>query len=179
MRSFKIALFVASFASIAGVRGVANATPNFPAAIADHLNLQREPDCTLCHVGTPGRGTVTTPFGVSMRDRGLMAFDESTLDTALDALDAEKKDSDGDGIPDITELKAGTDPNVGMTADGGIIVNPTVVQFSPAKYGCQSRVAPFEVSSGLLAAATAMVVGALARRNRKWTRPARSASPRG
>ena len=48
-----------------------------------------------------------------MRARGLVAQNLGSLDTALDALAAENTDSDGDGVPDIDELKAGTDPNVG------------------------------------------------------------------
>lgn len=102
----------------------ARATPNFPAVIATHLQLGAPPDCTLCHVGTPGRGTVTTPFGKTMLARGVHAYDESSLRTALDAISAEKKDSDGDGTSDVDELRAGQSPN-GAGAD---VVTP--------EYGC-------------------------------------------
>lgn len=71
-----------------------------------------------------------------MRDRGLLAFDEGTLVTALDALDAEHKGSDGDGIDDIQELKVGADPNSG--GDGGA----DVASFRPASYGCEARLSP-------------------------------------
>lgn len=89
----------------------ANATPDFPDVVAEHLGLSSPPGCELCHTGTQARGTVTTPFGVSMRSRGAQAYDEDSIRTALDALEAEKKDSDGDGVPDIDELRNGGNPN--------------------------------------------------------------------
>lgn len=89
----------------------ASATPNFPQAVAGHLGLASAPGCTLCHAGTPGRGTVTTPFGQTLRSRGAAAYDQAALERALDALAAERKDSDKDGTPDIDELRAGGDPN--------------------------------------------------------------------
>ena len=105
--------------------GLAHASSNYPAEIRAHLGLSYTPDCTLCHnVPSGGYGTVTTPFGTSMRARGLVAQNVQSLDTALDALAAEKTDSDGDGVPDIDELKAGTNPN----SSGGAVPPPT--------YGC-------------------------------------------
>jgi len=106
--------------------GVAHASSIYPAEVRAHLGLSYTPDCSLCHAnGQTGFGTVTTPFGTSMRSRGLVAQNIASLDTALDALSAERKDSDGDGVPDIDELKAGTDPNV---AGGGAV--------PPPSYGC-------------------------------------------
>src|SRR4051794_36315652 len=54
--------------------GLTRASSTYPAEIRAHLGLNYTPDCTLCH-STPsgGFGTVTTPFGVSMRSRGLVA----------------------------------------------------------------------------------------------------------
>lgn len=116
------ALVVATL--IAG--GAVHASSTYPGEIRAHLGLSSTPDCTLCHnVPSGGYGTVTTPFGTSMRARGLVAQSIPSLDTALDALAAEKTDSDHDGVPDIDELKAGTDPNV---AGGGAVPPPT--------YGC-------------------------------------------
>ena len=106
--------------------GLARASSNYPAEIRAHLGLSYTPDCTLCHsVPTGGFGTVTTPFGTSMQARGLKAQNVQSLTTALDALAGEQTDSDGDGVPDIDELKAGTNPNV---AGGGTVPPPT--------YGC-------------------------------------------
>ena len=45
-----------------------------------------------------------------MMSRGLVAQNLASLDTALDALAAEHTDSDGDGVPDIDELRTGSDP---------------------------------------------------------------------
>jgi len=108
------------------VGGLAHGSSIFPPEIRAHLSLSYTPACTLCH-NTPsgGFGTVTTPFGQSMRARGLVAQNLGSLDTALDALAAEHTDSDGDGVGDIDELKAGSDPNV---AGGGSATPPT--------YGC-------------------------------------------
>ena len=131
--------------------GLAHASSIFPPEVRAHLGLSYTPACTLCH-NTPsgGFGTVTTPFGTSMIARGLVAQNLQSLDTALDALAAEKKDSDGDGVADIDELKAGTDPNV---AGGG--------SYPPPSYGC------FDVSGqggsplALLPVALALFLAAL------------------
>ncbi|MBK8213428.1 MAG: hypothetical protein IPK71_06700 [Myxococcales bacterium] len=110
----------------------ASATPSFPGAIRGHLGLGEPPPCALCHAGgQTGRGTVTTPFGATMRSRGLVAYDESTLRTALDALAAEKKDSDHDGVPDVAELTSGADPNA-AGGDGGVAGEAPPVP----EYGC-------------------------------------------
>lgn len=106
-------LFVWTALAAGAIAAPAYATPNFPGVVASHLQLDAPPPCTLCHSGTPGRGTVTTPFGTTLRKRGLTAYDEASLGNALDAIDAENKDSDGDGVPDVKELRAGEDPNVG------------------------------------------------------------------
>jgi hypothetical protein len=106
--------------------GLARASSIYPGEIKSYLGLSYTPDCSLCHAnGQTGYGTVTTPFGTSMRARGLTAQNVASLHTALDALAAEKTDSDGDGVPDIDELKAGTNPN---SAGGGVVPPPT--------YGC-------------------------------------------
>ncbi len=125
--------------------GLAHASSTFPEEIRAHLALSYTPDCSLCHAnGQTGFGTVTTPFGTSMRSRGLVAQNLASLDTALDALAAENKDSDGDGVGDTDELKAGSDPNV---AGGG--------SFPPPTYGC------FDVS-GQLSSPLALLPLALA-----------------
>src|SRR5262249_28544371 len=127
----------ALLASSVTFSAAAGATPNFPQALADHLGLSQAPECSLCHVGEPGLGTVNSPFGKSMRARGLVPYDVNALDTALDALEAEHTDSDGDGTPDIEELKADEDPNVptGQTE-----------QALTPEYGC--RMAPSGRSDG-------------------------------
>lgn len=103
---------------------IALATPGFPDDMKNHLKLDATPACSVCHEGQQKKGTVTTAFGVAMTSRGLVEYDTSSLTKALDALDAEKSDVDGDGTTDIDALKAGKDPN----GDGVDV----------AKYGCNN-----------------------------------------
>ena len=104
--------------------GPVHASASYPAEIQKQLGLSYTPSCALCHAnGVTGLGTATTKFATSMKARGLVANDLTSLDTALAALEAEGTDSDGDGVPDITELKNGTNPN-----GGGV----------PPTYGCFS-----------------------------------------
>jgi hypothetical protein len=109
--------FVALSASAAFASAV------YPSEVKTHLSLSSTPQCTLCHTNlSGGSGTVTKPFGKSMMSVGGLTGGSQTgkLDTALDALQSAGTDSDSDGVPDITELKNGTDPNVADAAtDGG------------------------------------------------------------
>jgi hypothetical protein len=131
----------------------AQATSNFPDAVQRDLGLAQTPDCSLCHAGgITGLGTVTTPFGTSMRARGLVASDENSLKTALDLMAKSNVDSDGDGIPDIVELRDGTDPN----APGNV---------EPVSYGCSiQNDSESRAGSGPLAAGLVLGVLTLLRR---------------
>lgn len=137
------------------------ATATFPTVIQQHLSLARSPaqSCMLCHTnGITGPGTVNTPMGKALSSQGLLGNDEQSLRSALDALATAGTDSDGDGVGDVAELKAGTDPNVGAPSDGGTgggagggaggggggAGGPP-----PPRFGCGASVAP-----GLLAGAT-------------------------
>jgi MYXO-CTERM domain-containing protein len=134
--------------------GPAAASSGYPAEIKAHLGLSYTPPCSLCHTnGVTGYGTVNTPFGKSMRARGLVCCNLTALDTALDALAAEKTDSDGDGIPDITELQNGTDPN---TAGGGPVTQPT--------YGCFNVTGQGPTAGAAAAWLLALVAARLLRR---------------
>ncbi len=102
--------------------------------------------CALCHTnGITGYGTVSTPFGVTLRDRGLTAKAEALLDEILDELEADDVDSDGDGTSDVDELRAGTDPNynevLGLGPDG----------LPKLSWGCGSQVAPHLFAAAVLA----------------------------
>jgi hypothetical protein len=82
------------------------------------LGLANAPDCTLCHRDDGGgAGSVIRPFGRTMMDRfGLTGMSNvAALKAAIEGDDAEHVDSDGDGVPDIDELRAGTNPNVGAS----------------------------------------------------------------
>ena len=131
----------------------AGATPGFPGEIQSHVGLSYLPSCQTCHVGTPTVGTATQPFAMTLKSLGLVPGDNASLDAALDQDAAQNKDSDGDGVPDIQELVAGTDPN----SAGGGGAGPT------PQYGC--AVGANEVSglAGLLGAA-ALLALALRRR---------------
>lgn len=84
-------------------------TANFPAALAA-TSGGPVPNCDVCHQGVQSRGTVTTPFGTAMRERGLVAYDEASLRAAWASMGG--VESDGDGVPDVDEIKAGKNPNV-------------------------------------------------------------------
>lgn len=149
-----------SFALVMLAASPARATPGFPAAIARELTLPNAPPCSVCHAGgVTRRGTVTTPFGTTMRSRGLQAYDEASLVRALAALTAEKKDSDEDGTPDIEELKAGEDPNV---AAGDSL--------PPPEYGCTTT--RDGASSPISALSLTIGIACAIARRRRATRPA-------
>lgn len=156
----KISTCLSSAAAAAvtlAVASVAHATPNFPGALQKIASMPAAPACALCHAGGNGqRGNVTTPFGASMRARGLVANDEASLQKAYDTMTSDKVDSDGDGKLDVDELKAGTDPN---TPEGTETITP--------KYGCVGRVAPSGGTSGGWLAAAALALAALRHRRRR------------
>ncbi len=102
------------------------ATPNFPVALSQ-LSSGPVVGCTMCHQGQPMVGTVTTPFGAAMLERGLRPGDEDSLKTAFMAMSG--VDSDGDGALDVDELKTGDNPNV-AAGTGEVVPVPT--------YGCSS-----------------------------------------
>jgi hypothetical protein len=115
----------------------AGATPDFPGVVQSYVGAAQPPMCTICHNNRSGGiGTVTTTFGMYMRSRGLVAFDESSLQNALAADRAEMHVSNDQGIDDIDALARGLDPNNPTTADGGEGAQPT-----PPAYGCVGSVA--------------------------------------
>jgi hypothetical protein len=125
------------------------------------------PACTICHTDTLGGfGTVTVAFGKSAQLAGLN-FTEPSLVPALNKLEEAGTDSDGDGIGDITELRAGQDPNgtVDLCSQAALA----------ARYGCGAHIAPSPAhgrDSGALLSAllTSLVLGASLQRARTRAR---------
>ena len=145
-----IGLIAGPFVAAALFASATSATPNFPGALESDLTLSYTPDCTLCHAGGMTQaGTVTLPFGVALRARGLVAYDESSLARALDQLAKDKVDSDGDGVTDLDALKAGKDPN------GALGSSATPVQYGCALSGARGSDAP--TATRLLLAALVLV----------------------
>lgn len=103
--------------SIAGLllASAAHASPVYPFTLRSKLGLSAVPPCTLCHQNDlGGAGTVTTRFGRALLSRGATGNNATALlESILDTMDAEQTDSDGDLIPDLDELRMGSDPNDG------------------------------------------------------------------
>lgn len=88
----------------------------FPEAIQKELGLADvpppAPGCRICHRDDNGMlKTVTKPFGQAMMKAGATATSVPKMLDALRSLDARGIDSDADTIPDVEELREGTDPN--------------------------------------------------------------------
>ena len=113
-------LLVVVVVAVLAVAGATRASSDFPSAIKSHLSASASPSCTVCHeTNGGGFGTIDKAHGQAMQDALLVARDVDSLNAALDQLQADGTDSDGDGTTDIDELIAGEDPNVAGAAGGG------------------------------------------------------------
>lgn len=130
------------------------AMSNFPAEIQRHLGLSSPPPCTFCHATSQGGGAITTAFGQAMQRAGLTT-NVASVGPALDALNANHTDSDGNGTPDIQQIEAGEDPNTGS------ITGPT------ERYGCGAHIAmaPARYTGGSLCALALTALVFVRRRN--------------
>ncbi|MDX2008723.1 MAG: hypothetical protein SFW67_00950 [Myxococcaceae bacterium] len=161
------------------------ATAEFPGEIRSALGTADLPpgSCAVCHFNSnfTRAGVMGTPFGRSMLANGLMGNNATSLRGALTALEMANTDSDGDGCPDIAELKAtpATNPNtrdcsMGGTgggasggeaggAAGGGAAGGGGPELGPLRYGCGANVAP-----GLVGLAALLMLAR--RRDRRETR---------
>lgn len=136
---------VTAFALVAVAPRAADAKREFVYIIAGYPTPRAEaPPCRICHIqGTTGAGSVQTPFGVSMLAHGMTSSEDTVL-PALEAMAADQTDSDGDTVPDVTELSMNTDPNT-----------PVPTPLTPSEpsptYGCAVAVPPSPRASDGLA----------------------------
>lgn len=138
----------------------AQASPTFPAEVQQALNMPCVPQCTLCHRDVNGGiGTVVQPFGQAMLAAGLEAKHPELIGPALDFLDQASTDSDGDGRPDVDELREGSNPN---QAGGGVLC---------ATYGCSTHLAR-PATSGTAAMLFSLIAAWLLPRARRRRRAA-------
>ncbi len=151
----------------------AQASAGYPQALVQQLQLQPPGalPCMLCHESQQGgTGTAVRPFAVALQARGLRGTSRTDLlQVALGTLEREATDSDGDGTPDVTELRALRDPNRDPAgADDGLFSAEAAPE--PLSYGCSS-------ASGAAPALVVLLLGV--RRRRECRRPtgARAALP--
>ncbi len=182
MRSLRRFLRPSLVAAIALAPRVASANPLYPSMVESHLSLSYLPPCTICHTSNlGGTGTATQPFAIAMKAVGLSGLDPSTVDPALDTLQAMMTDSDCNGIPDIEQLKDDRDPNApGEYIDGSNRTAPpdpgcssSSSSSSTTAYGCGAQLAPGAPPSdgaAPLVAALLTVLGAALTRMRPRSR---------
>jgi hypothetical protein len=122
--------------------GVAQASPEFPEEIQELLALDCTPACVLCH-RTPegGLNNIREPFGAYIQGLGVFL----DLPAAFAAAEQDPNgDSDMDGINDVAEIRANTNPNMADTPD-----NPSDPICAAAEYGCGARIAPSRGSAAV------------------------------
>lgn len=155
-------LVLAAFASFAAE---IQASTTFPEALRKQLELAEiagpAPGCRLCHqTDAGGLKTATKPLSRSLQAVGVSGANVPSLLAGLEALEADRTDSDHDGVSDIDELKAGTDPNVALSDDGA----PVAEDIPLPETGC--ALAGTRSASGAWTALVA-ALWLLARRSRR------------
>jgi MYXO-CTERM domain-containing protein len=123
MRSNRLPAALLSLA-LGATAAHARASVTFPEALRKQLGLAEiagpPPGCQLCHRDDAGGlKTATKPLGRSLLQAGTMGGSVPSLQAALSSLESDGTDSDRDGVGDVAELKAGSDPNVATVMGGG------------------------------------------------------------
>lgn len=157
----RVALLLSFASGILLLAPSARASEPFPETMQTQLGLAEKPLCTVCHLTLiGGPKTVTRPFGMTLMSKyGVTLLNVQGLRNALTQMTANKDDSDKDGVDDITELKAGTDPNVG---EGGPPAD------EGPQFGCQF--ATGSARSGLGWAVGAWIAGVAVASRRRTAR---------
>jgi|GEM_PF-1493710 len=131
------------------------ASPDYPTVVEDTVKMTCTPDCTLCHLASPGNDSpADQPFRRMLQGHAGGITGGSNSAQLIKALNAAMTatpptNADGDGVPDFEELKQKqihpefgqetTNPNVpeGPSSPSADICPPEAV------YGCgASHVAP-------------------------------------
>ena len=157
----------------------ARSSPSFPATLVSTLGLRAVPRCTLCHgsagvdaptagdafVGDSGDVEALTPFARSLTARGLRPRDDASLRIALEAMQRDRVDTDGDGALDLDELWWGGDPSTPDVPQGSTIPAPSYGCLAIARVGWSTRRSAIVLPLGVVAAL--VLVGLLRRRRAK------------
>jgi hypothetical protein len=143
----------------------AQASETYPAAVQDALGLACAPACVLCHTRPEGGIGQINGFGEKVRDSGVGIRNPDGVAAALECIEngvenpsegpcqhpaGEVRDSDGDGTPDIEELRNAEDPS---STEGGSFCGPS--------YGCGAHIAPKKQLDGVASASALLMAGAL------------------
>ena len=151
----KLLLFTAALVSTE-----AHGSEPFPAALQKAVPLACTPSCMVCHTRPEGGTAYLQPFGKSMLETRLIrAGQPATVGPAVEKLREAGTDSNNDGTPDIEQLEAGYDPNLGSS---GLVCGPA--------YGCGARLASHRspgFDSGLLFVVALAAGGVFVRQRRR------------
>jgi hypothetical protein len=154
-----MALGVCSFAP------PAQASETYPAAVQEALGLACPPACVLCHTRPEGGIGQINSFGETVRNTGVQIRNPDGIPAALECIEngvdnpeespcqhraGEVRDSDGDGTPDIEELRNAEDPS---STEGGSFCGPS--------YGCGASIAPKTKLDGVASASALLMASAL------------------
>jgi len=183
-----VSAFAALLVSLAVVGSTrpAQASSSFPLKLQASLQAQFNqsfcvPQCTACHeTSTGGFGTLNK-FGLNLKAYGMLTpvvYNDNALKTYFEAVAAAKGtgampngDSDGDGVSDADELKAGDSPAIAGPR-GQSLLCPDLA------YGCGARIAaapppPVDRTALLFAGLAGLFGLTLFRRRARARRPAR------